>query len=50
MCGERGLVCIDGTAVADEHKVFVLRYLQARDPDLSGRPFFAAPMRPGSPA
>jgi hypothetical protein len=35
-------VCIDGTAVADGRKVFVLRYLQARDPDLAGTPFFAA--------
>lgn len=32
----------DGTAVADGRKMFVLRYLQARDPDLTGTPFFAA--------
>ena len=42
MRDERGLVCIDGTVVADGRKVFVLRYLQARDPDLAGTPFFAA--------
>ena len=41
MRGERGLVCIDGTAVADGRKMFVVRYLQARDPDLAGTPFFA---------
>ena len=42
MRDERGLVRIDGTAVADGRKMFVLRYLQARDPDLAGTPFFAA--------
>jgi hypothetical protein len=42
MRDERGLVCIDGTVVADGRKMFVLRYLQARDPDLAGTPFFAA--------
>jgi len=42
MRDERGLVCIDGTVVADGRKVFVLRYLQALDPDLAGTPFFAA--------
>lgn len=42
MRDERGPVCIDGTAVADGRKVFVLHYLQARDPDLTGTPFFAA--------
>ena len=42
MRDERGLVCIDGTAVADGRTMFVLRYLQARDPDLTGTPFFAA--------
>ncbi len=35
-------MCIDRTAVADGRKVFVLRYLQARDPDLADTPFFAA--------
>jgi L-lysine 2,3-aminomutase len=42
MRDERGLVCIEGTVVADGRKVFVLRYLQARDPGLAGTPFFAA--------
>ena len=42
MRDERGLVCIDGTVVADGRKVFVLRYLQALDPDLACTPFFAA--------
>jgi hypothetical protein len=42
MRDERGLVCIDGAAVADGRKMFVLRYLRARDPDLAGTPFFAA--------
>jgi L-lysine 2,3-aminomutase len=36
-----GLVCIDGIAVAGGQKVFVLRYLQARDLKLASTPFFA---------
>jgi L-lysine 2,3-aminomutase len=42
MRGEHGTVCIDGTAVIGTQKVFVLRYIQARDPHLIGAPFFAA--------
>jgi hypothetical protein len=42
MRDERGLVRIAGTVVADGRNVFVLRYLQARDPGLAGTPFFAA--------
>lgn len=37
-----GTVCIDGTARAGAQDVFLLRYIQARDPRLTGEPFFAA--------
>jgi KamA family protein len=37
-----GKVCVDGTAEIAGEKVFVLHLIQARDPDLVGRPFFAA--------
>ncbi|MGW0969852.1 KamA family radical SAM protein [Streptomyces sp. NPDC002516] len=37
-----GKVCVDGTAEVAGEKVFVLHLIQARDPDLVGRPFFAA--------
>jgi hypothetical protein len=41
MSATPGKVCVDGIAeVAGEH-VFVLRMLQARNPSLVGRPFFA---------
>jgi len=36
-----GKVCIDGVAEIAGESVFVLRFLQARDPSLVGRPFFA---------
>jgi L-lysine 2,3-aminomutase len=36
-----GKVCVDGVATIAGERVFVLRYLQARDPGLVGRPFFA---------
>jgi KamA family protein len=36
-----GKVVIDGTSVIAGRKVFALRFLQARDPDLVGKPFFA---------
>ena len=36
-----GKVCIDGVAEIAGESVFVLRVLQARDPGLVGRPFFA---------
>lgn len=36
-----GTVCVDGTAEIGGQKMFVLRFTQARDPDLIGRPFFA---------
>ena len=41
MSATAGKVCIDGIATVANERVFVLRYLQARDPDLVGRPFFA---------
>jgi KamA family protein len=37
-----GKVCVDGIAEINGEQVFVLRFLQARDPGLVGRPFFAA--------
>lgn len=39
---QHGTVCIDGTAQAGTQHVFMLRYIQARDPSLTGTPFFAA--------
>lgn len=36
-----GKVCIDGIADVCGEKVFVLRFLQSRDPGLVARPFFA---------
>jgi L-lysine 2,3-aminomutase len=36
-----GKVCIDGTATIAGEKVFVCRFLQARDPSRVGVPFFA---------
>ena len=36
-----GKVSIDGTSVINGVKVFVLRFLQCREPELVGRPFFA---------
>jgi L-lysine 2,3-aminomutase len=37
-----GTVCIDGTARVGTQDVFLLRYIQARNPQLIGEPFFAA--------
>jgi len=36
-----GKVCVDGVADISGERVFVLRFLQARDPSWVGRPFFA---------
>ncbi len=36
-----GKVCVDGVAEVRGEKVFVLRMIQARDPCLVGKPFFA---------
>jgi len=41
MSATPGKVAVDGIAEVAGEKVFVLRMLQARDPDLVGRPFFA---------
>ncbi|MBG0814728.1 KamA family radical SAM protein [Planomonospora sp. ID82291] len=42
MSATPGKVCVDGVAEVAGRKVFVLHLIQARDPDLVGRPFFAA--------
>jgi KamA family protein len=41
MSATPGKVCVDGVADVAGLRVFVLRMLQARDPGLVGRPFFA---------
>jgi L-lysine 2,3-aminomutase len=41
MSATPGKVCVDGVADVAGSRVFVLRMLQARDPGLVGRPFFA---------
>jgi KamA family protein len=41
MSATPGKVCVDGIAETAGEKVFVLRMIQARDPGLVGRPFFA---------
>ena len=41
MSATPGKVLIDGIATVHGQKVFVLRFLQGRDPDWVGRPFFA---------
>jgi KamA family protein len=41
MSATPGKVCVDGVAEVAGEQVFVLRMLQARDPGLVGRPFFA---------
>jgi L-lysine 2,3-aminomutase len=41
MSATPGKVCIDGVAEIAGQKVFVLHMIQARDPALVGRPFFA---------
>lgn len=41
MSATPGKVCVDGVAEVAGERVFVLRMLQARDPELVGRPFFA---------
>jgi KamA family protein len=42
MSCEPGKVVIDGVTEVASEKVFALRFLQARDPDWIGHPFFAA--------
>ncbi|QDE92802.1 lysine 2,3-aminomutase [Myxococcus xanthus] len=41
MSATPGKVCVDGVAEVAGEKVFVLHFIQARDPELVGRPFFA---------
>ena len=41
MSATPGKVCIDGIAEVAGQKVFALHMIQARNPDLVGRPFFA---------
>ncbi|MEV4182338.1 KamA family radical SAM protein [Streptosporangium canum] len=41
MSATPGKVCVDGVAEIAGQKVFVLHLIQARDPELVGRPFFA---------
>ena len=41
MSATPGKVCVDGIAEVSGQRVFVLRLIQARDPSLVGRPFFA---------
>jgi hypothetical protein len=41
MSATPGKVCVDGIAEVSGEKVFVLRMIQARDPGLVGKPFFA---------
>ncbi|MFC3985732.1 KamA family radical SAM protein [Streptosporangium jomthongense] len=41
MSATPGKVCVDGVAEVEGRKVFVLHLIQARDPGLVGRPFFA---------
>ncbi|MEV6984514.1 lysine 2,3-aminomutase [Sphaerisporangium sp. NPDC051017] len=41
MSATPGKVCVDGVAEVAGRKVFVLHLIQARDPALVGRPFFA---------
>ncbi|MEV7007408.1 lysine 2,3-aminomutase [Streptosporangium sp. NPDC051022] len=41
MSATPGKVCVDGVAEIAGQRVFVLHFIQARDPRLVGRPFFA---------
>ena len=41
MSSTPGKVCVDGVAEIAGQRVFVLHMIQARDPSLVGRPFFA---------
>jgi len=41
MSATPGKVCVDGIAEVAGEQVFVLHMIQARDPDLVGKPFFA---------
>jgi hypothetical protein len=41
MSATPGKVCVDGVTEIAGQKVFVLHLIQARDPSLVGKPFFA---------
>jgi hypothetical protein len=41
MSATPGKVCVDGIADVAGEKVFALHMIQARDPDIVGRPFYA---------
>ena len=41
MSATPGKVCVDGVVEVAGEKVFALHMIQARNPDLVGRPFFA---------
>ncbi|GLX98577.1 lysine 2,3-aminomutase [Herbidospora sp. NEAU-GS84] len=41
MSATPGKVCVDGVTEINGQRVFVLHFIQARDPGLVGRPFFA---------
>lgn len=41
MSATPGKVCVDGVVEVAGEKVFALHFIQARDPELVGRPFFA---------
>lgn len=41
MSATPGKVCVDGVTEIAGEKVFVLHFIQARDPELVGKPFFA---------
>ena len=41
MSATPGKVCVDGIAEVAGERVFLLHFIQARDPELVGRPFFA---------
>ncbi len=41
MSASPGKICVEGTAVVDGRKVFVLSMIQAKNPSLVNRPFFA---------
>ena len=41
MSATPGKVCVDGVTEVAGEKVFVLHFIQARDPELVGKPFFA---------
>lgn len=41
MSATPGKVCVEGVTEIAGERAFVLKFIQARDPELVGRPFFA---------